>query len=510
MKATINCDVLVVGGGIHGAAIARDAAGRGLSVVLCERGDLAAHASPLATGLVHGMLRYLEGHDFRLVRRALVERNTLMQTAPHLFAPLRLVMPLDDGQRPAWTMRLGFLVCDRLAGHAHLPAARLANLLQHGAGAPLQLDFSKGALFCDARVDEARLVLLNALSAAEAGAIILTRTLCDSAQRRGGRWQATLCHVGGASVPVIARALVNATGPWAAHFLQQATGSVQTQRLVRRSHMLVRKKFNHGYGYRFQHPDGQTVFALPFEQDYTLIAASSQHYDGDPAGVVTTGEEIGTLCRLVNRYFTAPVDPADVVLAWSGASMLPAGDPTQMAAPWKYHLRLDDGNAPLLSVLGGGLGTYRLLAEDALDRLAPRLGRDRSAWTGNAALPGGDLVDPSHPSHPLLAFDDYVRLQKQVYGWAPPLLIERYARAYGSRMHRLLDRCKRLQDLGAQILPGLFEAELRYLLRHEWAAAAEDILWRRSKMGLHLPPDAAPKLEEWLAGSSALHTVIPL
>ena len=501
MKATINCDVLVVGGGIHGAAIARDAAGRGLSVVLCERGDLAAHASPLATGLVHGMLRHVEGHDFRLVRHALVERNTLMQTAPHLFAPLRLAMPLDDGQRPPWAMRLGLMVCDRLAGHAHLPAARLANLLQHVAGSPLRLDFGKGALFSDVRVDESRLVLLNALSAAEAGTIILTRTLCDSAQRWGGRWQATLCHVGGASVPVSARALVNATGPWAARFLQQATGSVEAQRLVRRSYLLVRRKFTHGYGYRFQHPDGQTVFALPFEQDYTLIAASSQPYDGDPAGVVTTDEEIATLCRLVNRYFTAPADPADVVCAWSGAFMLPEGDPAQMIAPWKYKLRLDASDAPLLSVLGGGLCTYRLLAEEALDRLAPRLGRYRGAWTAGAALPGGDLVDITHPLRSLLAFDDYVRLQKQVYGWAPPSLIERYARAYGSRMHRLLDGCKRLQDLGAQVLPGLFEAELRYLLRHEWAMAAEDILWRRSKLGLHLPGDAPRKLEEWLGGA---------
>jgi glycerol-3-phosphate dehydrogenase len=503
VNPTIDCDLLVVGGGIHGAAIARDAAGRGLSVVLCERGDLAAHASPISVGLVHGMLRYLEGHDLGVVRGALVERNRLMHSAPHLFAPLRLVMPRDAGQRPAWKIWAGLTFYARLAPHPLLPDSRLANLLQHVAGSPLLLDFDQGALFSDARVDEARLAVLNAMSAAEAGAIILTRTLCDSAQRLGGRWQATLCKADGASVPVSARALVNATGPWAGRFLHEASGDIQPQRLVKRSQILVRKKFAHAYGYRFQHPDGHTVFALPFEQDYTLIAATSQHYEGDPASVVTSEEEIATLCGMVNRYFTAPTSPADVVLAWSGAFMLPDGDAAQMAAPWKYQLRLDAGDALLLSVLGGGLGTYRLLAQDALDRLAPRLGRYGNAWTADALLPGGDLVDTAHPSRQVLAFDDYVRLQKQAYVWAPPTLVERYARAYGSRMHRVLEGCARMNDLGAQVLPGLFEAELRYLVRQEWAMTAEDILWRRSRLGLHLPPEAAQTLDSWLAGAVA-------
>ena len=503
MSATINCDLLVVGGGLHGAAIARDAAGRGLSVVLCERGDLAAHASPVGVGLVHGMLRYLEGHELGIVRRALAERNTLMRAAPHLFAPLRFAMPRDAGQRPAWRLLAGLMFCQRLAPHPLLPAPRLANLLQHVAGGPLLLDFREGALFSDARVDEARLVVSNAIGAAEAGATILTRTLCDSAQRVRGRWQATLCSASGASIPVSARALVNATGPWAARFVHEATAGVQPQRLVKRSQLLVRRKFTHRYGYRFRHPDGQAVFALPFEQDYTLIGAISQLYDGDPAAVVTSEEEIAALCGLVNRYFTVPTSPADVVLAWSGASMLPNGDAAQMAAPWTYQLQLDGGDAPLLSVLGGGLSTARLLAEDALDRLAPRLGRYRSAWTGKAFLPGGDLADTAHPARRQLALDDYVRLQKQAYGWAPATLIERYARTYGSRMHRLLEGCTGMHDLGPQVLPGLFEAELRYLVEQEWATTAEDILWRRSKLGLHLPPDAARLLDGWLAAQSS-------
>ena len=503
VNATMHCDLLVVGGGLHGAAIARDAAGRGLSVVLCERGDLAAHASPLSPGLVHGMLRYLEGHDFGLVRRALAERNALMRSAPHLFMPLRFAMPRDSGQRRAWAIRAGLMVCDRLAPHPLLSASRHADLLQHVTGGPLRLEFSEGTLFSDARVDESRLVVMNALGAAEAGATILTRTLCDSAQRVDGRWQATLCNAGGASVPVSARALVNATGPWAARFLHQATGGVQPQRLVKRSQFLVRRKFSHGYGYRFAHPDGQTIFALPFERDYTLIGTTGQPYEGDATNVAASDEEIATLCGLVNRYFTAPVSPADVVLAWSGAFMLPDGDAAQTAAPWKYQLRLDGGGAPLLSVLGGGLSTARLLAEDALDRLAPQLGHFKSAWTAAAFLPGGELVDTAHPLRRMLAFDDYARLQKQAYGWAPHALIERYARAYGSRMHKLLDGCTGMQDLGEQVLPGLFEAELRYLVRHEWAMTAEDILWRRSRLGLHLPPEAAQVLDEWLADAPA-------
>jgi glycerol-3-phosphate dehydrogenase len=498
-----HCDVLVVGGGLHGAAIARDAAGRGLSVVLCERGDLGAHASPLSAGLLHGMLRYFEGHDFGVVRRALAERNTLMRSAPHLFAPLRFAMPRDAGQRPAWSMRAGMMLCDRLAPHPLLFPSRQANLMRHVTGGPLLLDFREGALFSEVRVDVARLVVSNAMSAAEAGATILPRTLCDSAQRRKNHWQATLCNASGASIPVSARALVNATGPWAARFLHEATGSVQPQRLVKRSHILVRRKFTHGYGYRFQHPDGQTVFALPFEQDYTLIGATSQQYDGDPAGVVTSDEEVAALCGLVNRYFTAPASLSDVVLAWSGVFMLPDGDAAQMDAPWKYQLRLDGGDAPLLSVLGGSLNSFRLLAQDALNQLAPRLGCARSAWTAGALLPGGDLADIAYPTRQLLAFDDYVRLQKQAYGWVPPALIERYTRAYGSRMHKLLEGCTDMGGLGAQVLPGLFEAELRYLVRHEWAMTAEDVLWRRSRLWLHLPQDATQTLDEWLAGAMA-------
>ena len=504
MQTTINCDLLVVGGGIHGAGIARDAAGRGLSVVLCERDDLAAHTSSASTGLVYGTLHYLQGHDFAQVRRALLEREVLMRCAPHIISPLRFVMPQDVGQRAAWVMRAGFLFCNRLARHTLLPAARYANLLQHVAGSPLRLEFLEGYLFSDAWVNDARLVVLNALAAAEAGATVLTRTLCDSAKRSDGRWLATLRCANGMSTPVCARALVNATGPWAARFLREASGSVQPLRLVKGSHIVVRKKFGHGYGYLFQHPDGRTVFALPYEKDYTLIGATGLDYDGDPARVAISDEEISDLCSLVNRYFTARTSRADVLWAYSGVRPVLEEDGKRPVADGEYHLRLDDnGGAPLLSVLGGAISSYRRLAEEAVDLLRSRLGCLHGAWTANACLPGGDLYGTAPSPRSVLGFDDYLRRQKQSYGWIPPALVERYARAYGTRMDRLLAGCGAMNDLGRQVLSGVYEAELLYLIRHEWATTAEDILWRRSRLGLHLAPDAVGVLDAWIAGAIA-------
>ncbi|MET0961871.1 MAG: glycerol-3-phosphate dehydrogenase [Noviherbaspirillum sp.] len=506
MKPIINCDLLVVGGGIHGAGIARDATGRGLSVVLCESDDLGAHTSSASTRLIHGTLRYLEGHDFGLVRKALLERDVLMRSAPHIISPLRFALPQDAGQRPAWVMRAGLLFCNRLARHMLLPASRYANLLQHVAGSPLRLEFLEGYLFSDAWVDDARLVVLNAMAAAEAGATILTRTVCDSAQRIDGHWQATLHGAGGTSIPVCARALVNATGPWAARFLRQASGAVQPLRLVKGSHIVVRKKFGHGYAYLFQHPHGHTVFALPYEQDYTLIGATELDYSGDPASVAISDEEISLLCNLVNRYFTARTSPADVVWSCSGVRPLLEEDSSHTpTAACHYRLRLDDnGGAPLLSVLGGAISTFRKLAEEAVDLLGPRLGRPGGAWTANACLPGGDLYGMAPSSRGVLGFDDYLRRQKQRYGWMPRALLERYARAYGTRMDTLLAGCGAVGDLGLQVQPELYEAELHYLTRHEWARTAEDVLWRRSRLGLRLGPDAARVLDAWMV-QTAMH-----
>ena len=505
MQTTINCDLLVVGGGIHGAGIARDAAGRGLSVVLCERSDLAAHTSSASTGLVYGTLHYLEGHDFAQVRRALLEREVLMRCAPHIISPLRFVMPQDAGQRAAWVMRAGFIFCNRLARHTLLPAARYANLLQHVAGSPLRLEFLEGYLFSDAWVNDARLVVLTALAAAEAGATVLTRTLCDSAQRSDGRWLATLRSASGMSTPVCARALVNATGPWAARFLREASGAVQPLRLVKGSHIVVRKKFGHGYAYLFRHPDGRTVFALPYEKDYTLIGATGLDYDGDPARAAISDKEISDLCGLVNRYFTARTSPADVVWAYSGVRALVEDDGKRSLAAEQYRLRLDDnGGAPLLSVLGGAISSFRKLAEEAVDLLGPRLGCSRGAWTANACLPGGDLYGSAPSPRSVLGFDVYLRRQKQAFDWAPPALVERYVRAYGTRIDRMLAGRGAMNDLGLQVLPGLYEAELRYLIQHEWAMTAQDILWRRSRLGLHLGPNAAEVLDAWIANAAVI------
>jgi glycerol-3-phosphate dehydrogenase len=502
MNSTIDCDLLVVGGGINGAGIARDAAGRGLSVVLCERDDLAAHTSSASTKLIHGGLRYLESRDFGLVRKALIEREVLMRSAPHIIWPLRFVMPHDAGQRPAWMVRAGLMVYDRLAPRKLLPGSRAANLLQHVAGIPLRPQFSKGYIYSDGWVDDARLVVLNAMDAAEAGATILTRTACDAAQRSGDRWQATLRGAAGVMTVVRARAMVNATGPWAARFLHDASGADQPLRLVKGSHIVVRRKFNHPYAYVFQHPDRRIVFAIPYEQEFTLIGTTDIDYDGDPGQVTISDEEISYLCGLVNRYFTSQTTPDDVVWTYSGVRpRVEESGKRASAVTRDYQLRLDSEGPPLLSVFGGKITTFRKLADEALDLLGPLLGKSGGAWTAEACLPGGDLYGPAPSPRSVLEFDDYVRMQKQAYHWAPPALIERYARAYGTRMHRLLADCGKMDDLGRQVLPGLFEAELYYLMRHEWARTAEDILWRRSKLGLHLPRDAATTLDAWITAA---------
>jgi len=502
MNSTIDCDVLVVGGGINGAGIARDAAGRGLSVVLCERDDLASHTSSASTKLIHGGLRYLESREFGLVRKALLEREVLMRSAPHIMCPLRFVMPHDAGQRPAWLVRAGLMLYDRLARRQLLPASRAANLLQHVAGGPLRPEFSRGYIYSDGWVDDARLVVLNAMDAAEAGATVLTRTTCETAQRSGDLWQVMLRGADGAMTVVRARSMVNATGPWAARFLQEATGVNQPLRMVKGSHIVVHKKFSHSYAYLFQHPDGRIVFAIPYEQDFTLIGTTDIDYDGDPAQVAISDEEISYLCSLVNRYFTSRTTPDDVVWSYSGVRPLVEENGKQASAVTRdYQLRLDEEGAPLLSVFGGKITTFRKLAEEALDLLGPLLGKSGGAWTAEACLPGGDLYGLAPSARSVLEFDDYVRMQKHAYNWAPPALISRYARAYGTRMHQLLAGCGKIADLGREVLPGVFEAELRYLIRHEWARTAEDILWRRSKLGLHLPRDAAQTLDAWIAAT---------
>lgn len=506
VQHSIDCDILVVGGGINGAGIARDAAGRGLSVVLCEKDDLAAHTSSASTKLIHGGLRYLEYGQFRLVRNALIEREVLLRSAPHIIRPLRFVLPHATGQRPAWMIRAGLLLYDLLAKRELLPGSCCVDLKSHVAGTPLKLEFTRGFLYSDAWVDDARLVVLNAMDAAEKGATILTHTACSGMVRQLERWQANLRRADGTTIRVAARCMVNATGPWSADFLQAAAPRIAGKklRLIKGSHIVVRRLFDHPYAYIFQHLDGRIVFALPYEQDFTLIGTTDVDYQGDAGEVAIDQDEIAYLCALSSQYFRIPVAPDAVVWSYAGVRPLLEDDAANASAVTRdYRFELDQNGAALLSIFGGKITTYRKLAQQAVDAIAPLLHNRHGAWTGAACLPGGDLFGARPQNRSVLEFDQYVRSLQQQYGWLPPGLIARYARAYGTRIHTLLGGRCCLADMGVEILAGLYAAESEYLCRHEWAGCAEDILWRRSKLGLHLPADSAARLDAWLASGCA-------
>ncbi len=506
-QGKIECDLLVVGGGINGAGIARDAAGRGLSVVLCEKDDLAAHTSSASSKLIHGGLRYLEHYEFGLVRKALIEREVLLRSAPHIIRPMRFVLPHDKGQRPAWMIRIGLFMYDGLARRELLPGSRGVGLREHPAGQPLKSAFTRGFEYSDGWVDDARLVVLNAVDACEHGATIFTRTYCESAHREGGRWLAELRTASGKLISINTRCLVNAAGPWAAHFLQTAVHrpTEKALRLIKGSHIVVPRLFDHPYAYIFQHPDGRIVFAIPFQDDFTLIGTTDVEYHGDPNEVAIDDSEIFYLCELASRYFRKQIVPSSVVWAYSGVRPLVEDESSDASAVTRdYRLELDRDGAPLLSVFGGKITTFRKLAEEAVDMLASLLPTHGGAWTADACLPGGDLFGPKPSNRAVLEFDRFVAdLQKQ-FAWLPPALLNRYARAYGTRTQALLDGCRRIGDLGDEIAPGLFEAEVDYLMRREWAVSAEDILWRRSKLGLHLPIGAAARLDAWMRARGAV------
>ena len=497
----LDCDVLVIGGGINGAGIARDAAGRGLSVVLCEKDDLASHTSSASTKLIHGGLRYLEHYEFNLVRKALIEREVLLRSAPHIMWPLRFVMPHDRGQRPAWMIRAGLFLYDKLARREMLPGSTGIDLRTHATGTPLKSDFTRGFMYSDGWVDDARLVVLNAIDAAANGAHILTHTTCESAARNGDGWDATLRTDAGAGIAVKARCIVNATGPWAAHFLRDAAHqpSTKTVRLIKGSHIVVKRLFDHPHAYIFQHPDGRIVFAIPYEDDFTLVGTTDLEYHGDTNRVVIDQPEIDYLCELTSRYFKKPIVPADVV--WSYSGVRPLVDDESSAASEvtrDYRLEFDQQGAPMLSVFGGKITTFRKLAEEAVDLIAPALANHTPSWTADTCLPGGDLFGPTPANRAVLEFDQYVQGLQQQYHWLPPKLVTRYARAYGTRIQLLLADKTCSADMGDEIAPGLFAAEVTYLMNHEWATTATDVLWRRSKLGLHLPKETVDQLDLWM------------
>ncbi|MGR4871462.1 glycerol-3-phosphate dehydrogenase [Variovorax sp. LARHSF232] len=510
--AGADCDVLIVGGGINGCGIARDLAGRGWSVVLCEQDDLASHTSSSSTKLIHGGLRYLEYYEFGLVRKALQEREVLLKSAPHIMWPLRFVMPHDPAMRPAWMIRIGLFMYDHLAHREVLPPSRGIDLREHVAGAPLKKDFRRGFVYSDGWVDDARLVVLNAIDARERGARVLTRTRCVAALRDAQGWDITLEGPQGRH-KLRARAVVNAAGPWAESFLRgvarPAAGealATKSLRLVKGSHIVVPRIFTHDHAYIFQNPDKRIIFAIPYQDSFTLIGTTDIEIEGDDPGASRIGQdEIDYLCTQASRYFAKPVTRADVVWTYSGVRPLlddASGDPS--AVTRDYLLESNTSAAPLLSVWGGKITTFRKLAEDAADEVGRMLGEARPAWTDGAFLAGGDLSPwIGAASRPDADFERFVDALHARYPWLGGMLGRRLARAYGARVDRVIGDAKSMSDLGAQVAPGLYERELRYLQNEEWAMSGDDVLWRRSKLGLHLAREARAQVDQWMTAHAA-------
>ena len=492
-------DLAIIGGGINGCGIARDAAGRGLSVFLCEMNDLASGTSSWSTKLIHGGLRYLEYYEFRLVREALIEREVLWRMAPHIIKPLRFVLPHHQKLRPAWLLRLGLFLYDHLGGRKLLPPTRTLDLTKDVAGEPLAKNrFSRGFEYSDCFVDDARLVLLNALDAAARGAVVRTRTRALDLKRVDGAWQVTIEDTTtGQRETIRARAVVNAAGPWVEEILTHTTDvDVHAAiRLVQGSHIVVRKLYAHDRAYMFQNEDGRIVFVIPYQDDFTLIGTTDRDYAGDPAKVAITKEEIEYLCQSVSGYFTKPVTPADVVWTYAGVRPLyDDGASEAKAATRDYVFELDSSeNLPLLSIFGGKITTYRRLSEEALERLAPYLPesrREREGWTARSPLPGGDFD--------VRGLADLANALRRDWPFLESAHAQRLARSYGTRARDILKGATSLNDLGRHFGATLTEAEVRFAIATEWAETAEDILWRRSKLGLHLTSQQAEELAAFM------------
>lgn len=484
-------DLAVIGGGVNGAGIARDAAGRGAKVLLLERGDLAEGTSSNSTKLIHGGLRYLEHYEFALVREALSEREVLWGIAPHIIWPLRFILPHRPGLRPRWLLRLGLFLYDHIGGRKLLPAAESVDLTRHPAGAPLKGEYTRAFAYSDGWVDDARLVILNARDAADRGAEVRTRCEVTALAREGDLWR-----IEAGNAVFHARAVVNAAGPRVLDLLGRAgEPSAQKMRLVRGSHIVVRKLFDHDFAYFFQLPDGRIFFAIPYESDFTLIGTTDVDHKAGLDEVRASPEEIAYLCEGASEYFRTAVTPADVVWTYSGVRpLVDDGSGKPEAATRGYRFEIDggaDGAPALLSVFGGKITTYRHLAAEAVDELAPFLpALQGSDWTGTAPLPGGDFG--------MTEAGAKIAELGQRYPFLSPAQAQRLIRLYGTSAFAVLGDATTRADLGEDFGHGLTAAEVDYLMRAEWAREPDDILWRRTKLGLHFTEAETARLAAYL------------
>jgi glycerol-3-phosphate dehydrogenase len=482
-------DLAVIGGGVNGAGIARDAAGRGLKVLLLEQNDLASGTSSGSTKLIHGGLRYLEYYQFRLVHEALAERELLLRAAPHIIRPLRFVLPYRSGLRSRWLIRLGLFLYDHIGGREILPPARGIDLRRNRAGYPLLDQYKTGFEYSDCWVDDARLVVLLACDAARHGAHIRTRSRCVRARRMGGAWTLTLAD----GSHCAARVLVNAAGPWVSQILSDVVGhdAPSRVRLVKGSHIVTRRLFPHDLCYVFQNADGRICFAIPYEHDFTLIGTTDEDYCGDPGQAAISEVEEIYLRQAASAYLRRPIEASDVVWRYSGVRALRDDGTSRAQEATRDYVLEVNGVPPLLSVFGGKITTHRKLAEAAMARLAPFFPGLGTAWTATASLPGGNF--------PWDGAETLMNELRSSYPFLTVGIIRRLIRSYGTLAEQMLGDARSLADLGQMFSAGLTAREVDWLQRNEWASTAEDILWRRSKLGLRLTGREVAQLEHWLA-----------
>jgi len=479
-------DILIIGGGINGVGIARDAAGRGLKVLLCEKDDLASHTSSASTKLIHGGLRYLEHYDFALVRKALIEREVLLRAAPHIIWPLRFILPHHKELRPSWLIRLGLFFYDHLGGRKLLPATKTLTRKNSDVFAPLHQHFTKGFEYSDCWVEDSRLVVLNAMDAAERGATIMTQTECVGLDAMGDGWTATLRKKDHTELVVEAKFVINAAGPWVDRIVEkiEAQTNKQSVRLVKGSHIIVPKMFEDERSFIFQASDDRVIFAIPYEdRRFTLIGTTDLPFEGDLDAVTASDEEIQYLCEVSNEYFKQTITPDDVVSTYSGVRPLFDDQADNASSVTRdYVLKLQrSGEATMLSVIGGKITTYRKLAEDALKHLKPHFPDAQKPWTETASLPGGDIEHAD--------FGAFEARCAEKYAWLDAATLHRLARTYGTRIECLLSGARSVPDLGRDFGHGLHQKEIDYLIDQEFAHTAEDVLKRRTKLGLYLSPD---------------------